>query len=148
MSSEAALVETASPASASASNDAALAFNAAWNAKAASFDALADAGLAVSTKAASEDIHTFTGIFFEQYFQLISTAYRKYDKNHMLIGNRLQPGTINNEQLVSISSKYLDVVSFNYYTNYFDRDFLDRIHTWSGGKPMFLSEFYWSSASD
>ena len=124
------------------------AFNVAWGSKAASFDALADTGLPVSTKAASEDIHAFTGIFFEEYFRLISTAYRKYDKNHLLIGNRLQPGTINNEQLVSISGKYLDVVSFNYYTSYFDRDFLDRIHAWSGGKPMFLSEFYWSSSSD
>jgi hypothetical protein len=123
-------------------------FNAAWNAKAASFDAMADEGLAVSTKAASEDIHAFTGTFFEEYFRLISTAYRKYDKNHLLIGNRLQPGTINNEQLVSISSKYLDLISFNYYTSYFDRDFLNRIHGWSGGKPMFLSEFYWSSSSD
>jgi hypothetical protein len=124
------------------------AFNAAWNAKTDSFDALADAGLAVSTKAASADIHDFTGLFFEEYFRLISTAFRKYDKNHMLIGNRLQPGTINNEQLVNISAKYLDVISFNYYTSYFDHDFLNRIHAWSGGKPMFLSEFYWSSSSD
>jgi hypothetical protein len=124
------------------------AFNAAWNLKAASFDALADAGLAVSTKTAADDIHAFTGIFFDEYFKLISTAYRKYDPNHMLIGNRLQPGTINNEQLVTISSKFLDVLSFNYYTTYFDRDFLDRIDKWAGGKPMFLSEFYWSSSSD
>ncbi len=124
------------------------AFNTAWDARAASFDALADTGLAVSTKAASADIHVFTGIFFTEYFSLISSAYRKYDENHLLIGNRLQPGTINNEQLVSISGKYLDVISFNYYTSYFDRAFLDRINAWSGGKPMFLSEFYWSSSSD
>jgi hypothetical protein len=39
-------------------------------------------------------------------------------------------------------------MSFNYYTNGVDRDFLRRIYGWTGGKPMMLSEFYWSASRE
>jgi hypothetical protein len=29
-----------------------------------------------------------------------------------------------------------------------DKDFLQRIYRWTGGRPMMLSEFYWSSSKD
>ncbi len=124
------------------------AFNAAWQDRAKSFDELNDANLVVKTKAASEDMGEFTGLFFETYFQFVADTFHKYDKNHMLIGNRLQPGTINNEQLCRIMGKYLDVISFNYYTYALDKDFLTRLHKWSGGKPMMLSEFFWSAPGE
>ena len=118
------------------------AFNKAWGQSAASFDALNDTPLPVNTKEASDDMHTFTGQFFETYFKLVADTFHKYDTHHMLIGNRFQPGTINNEQLCRTAGKYLDIMSFNYYTNGVDKDFLNRIYGWTG-KPMFLSEFYW-----
>ena len=124
------------------------AFNKAWAAKAGSFDALADRGLAVTTRAAAGDVEQFTGAFLEEYFRLVAGTFRRHDRNHMLLGNRFQSGTINNEQLSRICGKYVDVMSFNYYTYSIDRDFLDRIHAWTGGRPMILSEFYFSSPSD
>ncbi|MBV9468992.1 MAG: hypothetical protein JOZ57_07070, partial [Abitibacteriaceae bacterium] len=123
-------------------------FNTAWEANADSFEALNDLSLLVKTKAAAEDMQAFTGLFFESYFQLVSSTFHKYDTHHMLIGNRLQPGTINNEQLCRISGKYLDVISFNYYTYALDKDFLNRIHEWTGGRPMMLSEYYWTAPSE
>jgi hypothetical protein len=66
----------------------------------------------------------------------------------MLLGNRFQAGTINNEALCRISARYVDVVSFNYYTYHLDKDFLNRIYGWTGGKPMLLSEFYYDSPQD
>ena len=123
------------------------AFNAAWGASAKSFDELNDAPLAAATRAASEDVQAFTGQFFETYFRLVADTFHEYDTHHMLIGCRLQPGTINNEQLCRISGKYLDVMSFNYYTDAVDKDFLDRIYSWTG-RPMFLSEFYWSAGKE
>ncbi|HWI57121.1 MAG TPA: sugar-binding protein, partial [Bacillota bacterium] len=78
----------------------------------------------------------------------VTETFHKYDKNHLLLGNRFQSGTINNEQLCRLSGKYMDVVSFNYYTYYLDKDFLKRIYTWTGGRPMFLSEFYYNSPKD
>ncbi|MBI5831420.1 MAG: hypothetical protein HZB16_03810 [Armatimonadetes bacterium] len=123
-------------------------FNAAWELKAASFDDLAGQGLAVRTAAAAADMQTYYGLFLETYFKLVADTFHKYDSHHMLLGNRYQSGTINNEQLCRITGKYVDVMSFNYYTYYLDKDFLQRIHTWCGGKPMMLSEFHWSSPPD
>ena len=123
-------------------------YNAAWSAKAASFEALNDAGLAVATPAAAEDVQAFCALFFETYFQLVAETARRHDPNHLLLGNRLQAGTINNEQLCRIAGKWVDVMSFNYYTYYQDPDFLKRIYAWTGGRPILLSEFHYSSPSD
>ena len=124
------------------------AFRAAWGIEADSFEALNDKGLAVKTKQAFADMQAYHELFFETYFQLIAETFRKYDRNHMLIGNRWQSGTINNEQLCRIAGKYMDVISFNYYTYGLDKAFLDRIYRWTGGRPMFFSEFYWNSPAD
>ena len=123
-------------------------FNRVWETTFNSFADVAASGLPVKTRAAAADIQAFTGLFLETYFQLVADTFHKYDKNHLLIGNRLQAGTINNEQLCRISGKYLDVISFNYYTYSVDKEFLNRIHKWTGDRPMILSEFYYSSPKD
>ena len=123
------------------------AFNDAWKTDFASFDALEGASLPVQTPVASGDMGAFNERFLERYFQLVTRTFRRYDSHHMLIGNRLQAGTINNEALCRLSGKYLDVISFNYYTYALDTDLLKRIHKWSGGRPMMLTEFYWSAPS-
>jgi hypothetical protein len=124
------------------------AFNTAWKMQGVSFQALENLVLPVETDAARADVREFTGLFLEELFRLVSETFRKYDKNHLLLGNRLQPGTINNEQLCRIAGKYVDVMSFNYYTNGVDKEFLRRIYDWTGGKPMMLSEFYWSASKE
>ena len=124
------------------------AYNTAWSANAKTFEELNNVGLAVTTSAAKQDVKTFTGLFLETYLALVSETFREYDKNHLLMGMRLQPITIDDEQLCRISGKYLDVMSFNYYTYDIDKDFLKRIHDWTGGLPMMLSEFFWSSPKD
>ena len=124
------------------------AFNQAWGMQAADFAGLASTGLPVTTPAAAADVAVFTGQFITEYYRDIAETFHKYDKNHLLIGNRWQPGTANNEQLCRIAGQYLDVVSVNYYTYGLDGAFLNRIHTWSGGKPMMLSEYYWAAHAD
>ena len=48
-----------------------------------------------------------------------------------------------------IIGKHVDVMSFNYYTAAaLDTNLLQRIHRWTGGRPLMLSEFFWSSPSD
>jgi hypothetical protein len=124
------------------------AMNLAWETSFGSFAEVAAKGLPVKTRAAAADMKEFTALFLETYFQLVAETFHKYDKNHMLLGNRLQSGTINNEPLCRLSGKYLDVVSFNYYTYCLDKQFLNRIYTWTRGRPMFLSEFYYDSPKD
>ncbi|MCB1275037.1 beta-galactosidase [Prosthecobacter sp.] len=124
------------------------AFNTAWQAKAASFDDLIEPGLAVTTDVAKADVKAFVGEFMETYFTQIEKAFRQHDANHMLIGSRLQPITIEDEQLCRIMGRHLDVVSYNYYTYGVDTAALKRYHDWTGGKPMMLSEFFWASPKD
>lgn len=122
--------------------------NTAWQASAASFDAMVDAGLAVTTEAAKADVKAFVGEFLETYFSQIARIYRQHDPNHLLIGSRLQPITIEDETLCRTMGRHLDVVSYNYYTYGVDAAALKRYHEWSGGKPMMLSEFFWASSKD
>lgn len=124
------------------------AFNTAWQAKAVSLDDLIEPGLAVTTDAAKADVKAFVGEFMETYFAQVEKAFRQHDTNHMLIGSRLQPVTIEDEQLCRIMGGHLDVVSYNYYTFGVDTLALKRYHEWTGGKPMMLSEFFWASPKD
>jgi hypothetical protein len=121
------------------------AFNKSWGTSLASFADVAQRGLPTKSSAAQADMAEFTGLLLDAYFRLVADTFHKHDKNHLLIGNRLQPHTIDNEQLCRISGKYLDVMSFNYYTYALDKDLLNRIHGWTGGRPMMLSEFYYNS---
>lgn len=124
------------------------AFNAAWGLSETSFDALVPKGLAVSTKAAYADVQDFTAALLEAYYALIESSFRKVDPNHMLIGSRWQPGTANSEALCRAAGRHLDIVSINYYASAIDRAFIQRIHDWTGGKPQFWSEFYYTSAKE
>ncbi|MDR0336591.1 MAG: beta-galactosidase, partial [Planctomycetaceae bacterium] len=123
-------------------------FNTAWEMQVDSFNALLEPGLPVTTKSASEDITEFTEIYLDQYYSLLSETFRKYDKNHLLLGSRWQPGTANNEMLVRICAKYCDIISVNYYTVAFDVNFLNRLEKWSSGKPMLLSEWHYTCTAE
>lgn len=122
--------------------------NTAWQAKATSFDELISSGLAVTTEAARADVKSIVGVFLETYFKQIDTVFRQHDANHLLIGRRLQPITIEDEQLCGLMGRHVDVVSYNYYTFGVDTAALRRYHEWTGGKPMMLSEFFWASPKD
>jgi len=123
------------------------AFNAAWGLHAIAFDGLSNAKLIPTTPAAQRDIQEFTGLFLETYFKLMADTFHKYDKHHMLLGCRLQSGTINSKQLCGIAGKYLDIMTFNYYTYAPDADFLNRIYKWTG-RPLLLSEYYYVSTAE
>ena len=124
------------------------AYNRAWETPQGSFAEVATRALSVKTASAKKDMQQFTGMFLEAYFRLVRETFHKYDKNHLLIGNRFQPGTINNETVCQLSGKYMDLVSFNYYAYGFDAELLGRIRGWMGDRPMFFSEFYFSSPPD
>jgi hypothetical protein len=124
------------------------AFNAAWGANFATFEQAAESGLSIKTKEAAEDMTAYTGVFFDAYYKLIAETFHKYDSHHLLIGNRWQPQTANSEQFCAIAGKYMDVISVNYYTYGLDKEYLNRVYTWSGRKPIFLSEFYWAAPKE
>ena len=124
------------------------AFNAAWNVQAADFGALADKGLPVSTKAAFADMQAYTEQFLDTYFRFLTETFRAYDKNHLMVSNRWQPGTANNEALCRAAGRYMDVISINYYAMGIDKGFVTRLYEWTGGKPQMWSEFYYTSGTE
>lgn len=124
------------------------AFNTAWNVQVAGFDALADKGLPVSTKAAFADMQAYTELFLDTYFRFLTETFRAHDKNHLMVSNRWQPGTANNEALCRAAGKYMDVISINYYAMGIDKSFVTRLYDWTGGKPQMWSEFYYTSGAE
>ena len=123
------------------------AFNAAWApAKPFTrFDELAEEPLFIQTDAAAADMRAFFQLYLETYYSLIRRTFKKHDPNHLLIGSRWTPGTANNEDVVRIGGRYLDVVSINYYTYGLEKDFLKKVYDWSGERPMIFSEWYYSA---
>lgn len=122
-------------------------FNAAWNPAKPLPDwaAAGEEPLFVRTEQGAADMQEFYRFYLESYYTLVSKTFHKYDKNHLLIGNRLTPGTANNKDAVEIAGKYMDVMSVNYYTYPLEGDFLKQVHDWSGGRPIILSEWYYSA---
>jgi hypothetical protein len=124
------------------------ALNQAWGLQVTSFAALLDQGLPVQTQDAFADMKAYTEVFLDTYYRTITETFRKYDRNHLMVGNRWQPGTANNEALCRAAGKYMDVISINYYTLGVDKDFVGRVHQWTGDKPMMWSEFYYTSSAE
>ncbi|MBA3847536.1 MAG: hypothetical protein H0X45_12955 [Planctomycetes bacterium] len=124
------------------------AFNRAWALDAVDFGSLDDRALAVTTDAARADVHRFVGGLLAAYYDLIRVEFDRVAPNHLLIGNRWQPGTANDEQLVRAAGKRLDVISINYYAYGIDQAFIDKIWRWSGEKPQFWSEFHYGSTAE
>jgi hypothetical protein len=120
----------------------------AWGLHLSSFDAALDAGLPVTTEKAIADMRRYTEGFLEDYYAALETTFRRYDRNHLTLGNRWQPGTASNEALCRAAGKHMDVVSVNYYTLGVDQPFMRRIHQWAGGKPQLWSEFYYTSGGE
>jgi len=122
-------------------------FDQAWHSKNAStsFEGLGENALTVLTEEAAADMKEFTRLYLETYFSMIERVFREADPNHLLIGNRLTPGTANNRDVVEISGAHIDVLSINYYSYAIEKEYLEQTHRWSGGKPIILSEWYFSS---
>lgn len=123
-------------------------FAKAWGVQVADWAAVADKGLAVQTKDAFADMKAYEEIFLDAYFRTMTETFRKYDPNHLMVANRWQPGTANNEALCRTAGKYMDVISVNYYTVGVDKGFIGRLHQWTGDKPMMWSEFYYTSSAE
>ncbi len=124
--------------------------NDAWQPKvpAQTFDELNDTPLAITTQAASDDMKDFQDLFTDTFYGMVAQVFHKHDPNHLLIGSRWQPGTANSKILLKNAGKYMDVISVNYYTYGIEKDFLQKIHDLTGGKPLLMSEWHYGSASD
>lgn len=89
----------------------------------------------------------FLTLVMERYFTVVTTAIKKYDPNHLYLGTRLHGKSRDSETCVTISSKYCDIVSVNYYNYVFPSDQIANPAKWGKwlqkhDKPCMITEFY------
>lgn len=95
----------------------------------------------------------FRAFVLDRYYRIISTAIRKYDPNHLLLGNRFywndriyfddnQSAMLTNPLVFQVAGKYLDILSCNYYFRW--TPVKEEINAWTewSGKPFMITEWY------
>lgn len=121
--------------------------NASWQTEYADFTAMRNAGIPIKTNEAYADMLTFFEQYLEKYYSTVHEEFRKLNANHMLVGDRYLIAPMNNADtrrtISKVAGKYLDVLSYNYYTSDLDMGRLKEI-TDLAGKPLIFSEFHYA----
>ncbi|KAL7558406.1 hypothetical protein ACA910_003269 [Epithemia clementina (nom. ined.)] len=89
-----------------------------------------------------KDDSAFCCCMIDRYYQVVSTAIRNYDPNHLFLGSRLNGRVLGQGCVFSACANWVDVVSVNYYHHFTpDQDSFD---AWSqqSGRPILITEFY------
>ncbi len=92
----------------------------------------------------NEDRSEFIAYVFDTYYKIVSGAIRKYDPNHLFLGERLmsEGHAYDSQPLWKVMGKYVDVISVNYYHVWGpDPAVISRWVEWSQ-KPIMLTEWY------
>lgn len=84
----------------------------------------------------------FIASIAETYFRIVSTELKKIDPNHMYLGSRIHASAKENTALLKVASKYVDVMSINYYGYWELTDKLANIWKQNLEIPFFITEFY------
>lgn len=92
------------------------------------------------TELARED---FLDFVWDRYHNVVSTAIRKYDPNHMYWGSRAVFDAQVSPGFLAGAGRYTDGVCCNYYEAWTpERDTTTRWNVWSYDTPYLVSEFY------
>ncbi|MEG1160794.1 agarase [Bacteroides sp.] len=84
----------------------------------------------------------FAGIVADRYYQIVSSAIRKYDPNHLFLGSRLHGGAKFIRPIIEAAGRYCDIVSINYYGDWTpNAQAMDSWGEWAK-KPFIITEFY------
>ena len=99
--------------------------------------------LAANVTTAMDD--AFLADICDYYYRTATSAIRKYDPNHLILGSRLhgKPKTL--KQVHAACATYCDIVSVNVYGVWEPNDdyFISQFKSWvNGSKPCFVTEFY------
>lgn len=125
-------------------------FNSEWQTSFKSFEELKEAELPLQTSAAWRDMEAFFQYYLDTFYGTVSRLYRKYDPNHLLLGDRWLMTPFLNEKFRSVMAKfegkYVDVISINNYSYNLEAGLLEDVYAKSGGKPILISEFGFGTA--
>ena len=117
-----------------------------WVTDAKDFDELASKTrltLRTGGKGRQRIVTEWTRLMAERYYSVVQVAVRKYDKPHLILGDRY--AQYYSLPVVQASAKYLDVASTNMGADWNDGSlshfFLETLYR-ATGKPLIISEFY------
>lgn len=121
-------------------------FNTAWQSSFNSFRELEETSIPLTTEKASNDMMDFFEIYLDKFYRIVSETFKKFDNNHLLLGDRYFTPVMADkelrERICRVAGKYLDVISYNYYTYQPDLERIKDIYEISG-KPVMLTEFHY-----
>lgn len=94
-------------------------------------------------------LEEFRGLVYERYFQVVSTALKQADPNHLYLGCRFsylgksyRGGKALSEPILHAAGRWCDIVSINYYFAWEpDAEVIRDWIVWSE-KPFMISEWY------
>lgn len=125
-------------------------FNSEWKTSFKSFEELKEAELPLRTSAAWRDMNDFLWYYLDTFYGTVSRLYRKYDPNHLLLGDRWLMTPFLDEKfrsvMAKVEGKYVDVISINNYSYDLEAGLLEDVYEKSGGKPILISEFGFGTA--
>jgi len=114
---------------------------------------LAERDLSAESELTDSVRDEFRAFVLDRYYSIISKAIRKYDPNHMFLGNRFywndriyfndnQSGMLTNPLVFQTAGKYLDILSCNYYFRWTPVE--EEINAWTewSGRPFMITEWY------
>jgi len=126
-------------------------FDSAWQVSYHSFGDLYEAQIALTTEKAAADMVGFFKIYLDKFYKIVTENFRKLDINHLILGERYFTPVMDDEQLkeiiCSVAGKYLDVLSYNYYTYDVDLKRIRSIYQLSG-KPVMLTEYHYGDPTE
>lgn len=116
-----------------------------------SFNAL-DQGASLKLRPAGrgqEVVDKFIYLLAERYYQLARDSIRRYDPNHLILGDRYIGWYV--PAVARAARKYVDVISTNYAADWTDGNishfYLDTLSRLTG-KPILVTEYYMSATEN
>lgn len=114
------------------------------NARAFAEKFMREHGVQVSPDAVTDALQEeFLATVTELYYSKICAAVRKWDPNHLIMGNRLHGLPGRTSIIVRLCAQYCDVLSYNYYSRWEpDESYMAWFQSFLGKKPFIITEFY------
>ena len=94
-----------------------------------------------------EDELQYMGYVADRYYQVVTSALRKNDPNHLILGERLHASAKYNPYIIESVGKYSDVISINFYRDWTPPQNVRAMWREKGKKPFLITEFYAKAAN-
>ena len=89
-----------------------------------------------------ELLDLFVGFVYDRFYYLGSSAIRKYDPNHMVLGSRLLTGFMNQPWVLRFAGLHLDCLTFNWYGEWDIPPEKLAFVSQNANAPFMITEFY------